>query len=42
VRQPIYSTSIDRWKHYIQHLEPLLRALAPEAGASPVGRSQGA
>jgi tetratricopeptide (TPR) repeat protein len=33
VRQPIYTTSIDRWKHYIQHLEPLLRALAPEPGA---------
>ncbi len=35
VRQPIYSTSINRWKHYIQHLDPLLRALAPEAGAGP-------
>jgi hypothetical protein len=33
VRQPIYTTSINRWKHYIKHLEPLLRALAPEAGA---------
>ncbi len=33
VRQPIYTTSIDRWRHYIQHLEPLLRALAPEPGA---------
>ncbi len=33
VRQPIYSTSIHRWKHYVQHLEPLLRALGPEAGA---------
>jgi tetratricopeptide (TPR) repeat protein len=33
VRQPIFTSSINRWKHYIQHLEPLLRALAPEAGA---------
>jgi hypothetical protein len=33
VRQPIYTTSIERWKHYIQHLEPLLRALAPEPAA---------
>jgi tetratricopeptide (TPR) repeat protein len=33
VRQPIYTTSINRWKHYVKHLEPLLRALGPEAGA---------
>jgi Flp pilus assembly protein TadD len=32
VRQPIYTTSIDRWKHYVKHLDPLLRALAPQAG----------
>jgi tetratricopeptide (TPR) repeat protein len=41
VRQPIYSTSIDRWKHYIQHLEPLLRALAPEAGAEALAEPAG-
>ncbi len=39
VRQPIYTTSIDRWKHYIQHLEPLLRALAPEPAADALAES---
>ena len=39
VRQPIYRTSIDRWKHYIKHLEPLLRALAPEAAADALAES---
>ena len=28
VRQPIYKTSIDRWRCYESHLEPLRRALA--------------
>ncbi len=28
VRQPIYSRSVWRWKHYEQHLDPLLEALA--------------
>jgi len=32
VRQPIYTTSINRWKHYVQHLQPLLDALAAETG----------
>jgi hypothetical protein len=27
VRQPIYSTSVGRWKHYAQHLDPLVQAL---------------
>jgi hypothetical protein len=30
VRQPIYSTSVGRWKHYAKHIEPLVRALARE------------
>ena len=28
VRQPMYSSSVNRWKHYVRHLEPLQRALA--------------
>jgi tetratricopeptide (TPR) repeat protein len=27
VRQPIYQRSVDRWRHYERHLEPLLTAL---------------
>jgi tetratricopeptide (TPR) repeat protein len=27
VRQPIYATSVGRWRHYQAHLRPLLRAL---------------
>ena len=27
VRQPMYKTSIDRWKHYENHLQPLIDAL---------------
>jgi len=44
VRQPMYATSIGRWKHYDAHLGPLKEALgcsAPEAdglsGAPPAG-----
>jgi tetratricopeptide (TPR) repeat protein len=29
VRQPIYSQSVQRWKHYEKHLEPLRKQLAP-------------
>jgi tetratricopeptide (TPR) repeat protein len=28
VRQPIYSSSLGRWQHYADHLEPLRKALA--------------
>lgn len=28
VRQPIYGSSVGRWKHYAQHLAPLQKALA--------------
>jgi tetratricopeptide (TPR) repeat protein len=35
VRQPIYDTSIGRWKHFERHLQPLLERLSPGA---PVGR----
>ncbi len=27
VRQPMYNTSIDRWKHYEKHLQPLIEVL---------------
>lgn len=27
VRQPIYKTSLQRWKHYVRHLAPLIEAL---------------
>jgi tetratricopeptide (TPR) repeat protein len=30
VRQPMYRTSVGRWKHYAAHLKPLLEALAGE------------
>lgn len=33
VRQPIYTTSIGRWKHYERHLEPLRRGLRWPDGA---------
>jgi tetratricopeptide (TPR) repeat protein len=35
VRQPIYSKSVGRWKHYRRHLEPL----AAELGYDMVGKS---
>lgn len=28
VRQPVYSTSIGRWRHYLNHIEPLQTGLA--------------
>lgn len=34
VRQPLYRTSVDRWKPYEKHLQPLIRALAGEEAAS--------
>ena len=33
VRQPLYSDSVGRWRHYASHLEPLLDALG-DAGRS--------
>ena len=29
VRQPLYKTSINRWKHYEKHLQPLIDVLQP-------------
>jgi tetratricopeptide (TPR) repeat protein len=34
VRQPIYSSSIGRWRHYAKHLGPLFEALGLDATAS--------
>lgn len=34
VRQPMFSTSLDRWKRYERHLGPLLEALGPYATES--------
>jgi tetratricopeptide (TPR) repeat protein len=37
VRQPIYRSSIGRWRHYERHLAPLIDALSSDAGqARPV------
>jgi hypothetical protein len=27
VRQPVYTSSVERWRHYEKHLGPLLEAL---------------
>ena len=35
VRQPLYRTSVDRWKPYERHLQPLIRALAGEDARRP-------
>ncbi len=32
VRQPIYTKAVGRWRHYREHLEPLLEALGDLAG----------
>lgn len=34
VRQPIYQTSVDRWRNYMPHLQPLLDVLGPLAKSS--------
>jgi tetratricopeptide (TPR) repeat protein len=31
VRQPVYTTSVERWRRYEQHLQPLLKALGKYA-----------
>jgi hypothetical protein len=33
VRQPIFTTSIERWRRYEKHLGPLFDALGPYAPA---------
>jgi hypothetical protein len=34
VRQPIYRTSVQRWRRYERHLGPLIEALGPDAAGS--------
>jgi tetratricopeptide (TPR) repeat protein len=34
VRQPIYKTSVERWRNYMPHLQPLLDVLGPIAAGS--------
>ena len=34
VRQPIYTSSVGRWKHYEKHLQPLVESLVAH-GAHP-------
>jgi Tfp pilus assembly protein PilF len=41
VRQPIYDTSIGRWRAYERHLEPLLRRLDEPPGEAAVRRKRG-
>jgi hypothetical protein len=31
VRQPVYTPSIERWRHYVKYLQPLIEALGPYA-----------
>jgi len=38
VRQPIYGSSVGRWKHYERHLGPMREALAKALGACPETR----
>lgn len=35
VRQPMYKSSIGRWKRYERHLQPLINVLFSESGRSP-------
>jgi tetratricopeptide (TPR) repeat protein len=35
VRQPLYDTSIGRWKHFERHLQPLLKRLSPNVPVGP-------
>ena len=37
VRQPIFRTSLQRWRRYQRHLGPLIAALGPYAGSSDPG-----
>jgi hypothetical protein len=42
VQQPVYRTSVARWRRYARHLGPLLEALGlePDAGEAPPGAPQ--
>ena len=34
VRQPIYRSGLDQWRHFEAHLDPLKQALGPEVRAA--------
>ncbi len=34
VRQPIYTSSVERWRHYEKYLGPLLKGLGPWRGST--------
>ena len=38
VRQPIFRSSLARWRRYEKHLGPLIDALGPEGAASAFSR----
>ncbi len=38
VRQPLYNSSLQRWRRYERHLGPLIEALGPEGAASAFSR----
>ena len=40
VRQPVYTSSIGRWKHYRQHISPLIEEFGDQD--APLGRSRSA
>jgi hypothetical protein len=40
VRQPIYRGSIERWRKYEKHLEPLFAALINDSDSSSAAESQ--
>ncbi len=35
VRQPLYASSVGRWRHYRAHLEPLVEGLGDLVSAEP-------
>jgi hypothetical protein len=39
VRQPLYRSSLERWRRYERHLVPLIEALGPEGAASVFRRA---
>ena len=39
VRQPLYRSSLERWRRYERHLGPLIEALGPEGAASVFRRA---
>ena len=42
VRQPMYKTSVEKWRHYGSRLQPLLDALGYEAKAKAKAKAESA